>query len=385
MRAPRSPRRAAFTLIELLVVMVLIGVLAALLLPAIQGAIRTSRDAAVGADLNTLAQALASFKEKYGDYPPSRVLLAENGHYPPTLLAGDMVPSANGTGSSDVTMAALGQRSMSYLRKFWPRLIFSTSTSPPATITTTNWYDYNGNGVYDPTPYVLEGDECLTFFLGGIPLNTGTATDPAWSMSGFGKSPINPFSNNLANGNAMYSGNRTPPHFEFKNDRLKDPDDPATDNVRFPSYFDTLATAAPIAYFSAYGGDHYDPNDCNMPERDDAGAAILRLFRVASPTVDSSGTSANQLTFSAPPNPYTAGDPAPMAPRPLSVQWQKGQSFQLISAGRDGLYGHGGIHATAATIKLPTNPTAEVRPATGMDRSREADNIVNFAGGPLGN
>ena len=53
----------------------------ALLLPAINGAIRTAKKAAVSAEINQLAQALASFKSKYGDYPPSRVYLAENGDY----------------------------------------------------------------------------------------------------------------------------------------------------------------------------------------------------------------------------------------------------------------------------------------------------------------
>ncbi len=52
-----------------------------MLLPAINAAIRTAKNAAVSAEINQLAQALESFKSKYGDYPPSRVLLVENGNY----------------------------------------------------------------------------------------------------------------------------------------------------------------------------------------------------------------------------------------------------------------------------------------------------------------
>ncbi len=70
-----------FTLVELLVVIVVLGILIALLLPAINSAIKTARNAAVLAEINQLAQALESFKSTYGDYPPSRVLLVENGNY----------------------------------------------------------------------------------------------------------------------------------------------------------------------------------------------------------------------------------------------------------------------------------------------------------------
>ena len=75
----RGPR--GFTLVELLVVILILAVLIALLLPALNGALKTARNAAVGGEINQLAQALASFKAQYGDYPPSRIYLAENGDY----------------------------------------------------------------------------------------------------------------------------------------------------------------------------------------------------------------------------------------------------------------------------------------------------------------
>ena len=67
----RGPR--GFTMVELLAVILILAVLIALLLPALNGALKTARNAAVGAEINQLAQALASFKANYGDYPPSRV------------------------------------------------------------------------------------------------------------------------------------------------------------------------------------------------------------------------------------------------------------------------------------------------------------------------
>src|SRR5262249_7907739 len=60
-------RRSGFTLTEMLMVIVVISLLAALLLPAIGGAVRRAREAAVNAEINQLAQALTDFKSKYGD------------------------------------------------------------------------------------------------------------------------------------------------------------------------------------------------------------------------------------------------------------------------------------------------------------------------------
>ena len=76
----QRPTRAGFTMVEVLVVILIIATLMALLLPAIAGAIRTAKNGQVTAEMNNLATALASFKNTYGDYPPSRILLCETGY-----------------------------------------------------------------------------------------------------------------------------------------------------------------------------------------------------------------------------------------------------------------------------------------------------------------
>ena len=81
----RGPR--GFTLVELLVVILILAILIALLLPASTAPCRTARNAAVGGEINQLAQALASFKTKYGDYPPSRIYLSEDGNLLPHVTA----------------------------------------------------------------------------------------------------------------------------------------------------------------------------------------------------------------------------------------------------------------------------------------------------------
>ncbi len=406
-RPPRRTRRSGFTLVEILVVIVIIGILSALLLPAISGALKTAKDAAVTADINSLANALASFKEKYGDYPPSRIMLSENGRYDVdgTGPAGAMILSANGPSGRDITYAQLAQKSISYLRKFWPRVVISTTGN--VWTANTQFYDFNGNGEFiTASPgtddndtdnsdgfygTILEGDECLAFFLGGIPLNTGGTGAPAqWSMSGFGKLPTNPFSNNLNSSTAfMYNGNRTPPIFEFKNERLVD-----IVNTRFPkgngfpSYTDSLGTGKPFAYFSGWSGG-YDPNDVNVAEADASSVSpILRVFRVSFSVRGSTSATTNQLAASAPPNAYSSSPPNGLT----TTQWEKGQTFQIISAGRDGEYGLGGLYTpTSKSQKLPLDADS---PATGVDnlnlnttdieiRQSERDNLTNFASGPL--
>ena len=50
-------------------------------MPAIWGAVNRANEARVAAEINILGQALASFKTKYNEYPPSRIVLAETGGY----------------------------------------------------------------------------------------------------------------------------------------------------------------------------------------------------------------------------------------------------------------------------------------------------------------
>ena len=59
------------------------------------------------------------------------------------------------------------------------------------------WYDFNGNGGTGPDPpYILQGHECLVFFLGGIPVHPDDHGSTC--MTGFGKDPTNPFTNSIS-------------------------------------------------------------------------------------------------------------------------------------------------------------------------------------------
>jgi len=66
----RGSARRAFTLVEILTVIVIIGILAAIAVPAINGALKAAKTAAIRAEIDVLGQALEAYKLEYGEYPP---------------------------------------------------------------------------------------------------------------------------------------------------------------------------------------------------------------------------------------------------------------------------------------------------------------------------
>ena len=65
-----STSRSAFTLVEVLVVIAIIGILAAIAVPAINGALTTAQNTVIRTEIQALSQAIEQYEQQYGDYPP---------------------------------------------------------------------------------------------------------------------------------------------------------------------------------------------------------------------------------------------------------------------------------------------------------------------------
>lgn len=405
MERPHRPdprrARAGFTLIEVLVVVVIIGILVALLVPAIASAFRKAKEAQVTAELNNFGTALANFKTTFGDFPPSRLILHELG-FNAITTTGNAIAGADSS-NSDITDQQLLQRSLLYMRRFFPRVNFNDATTNS---TTQKFFDFNGNGTLDNHVLVLNGSECLAFFLGGLPIHNvdpSTGATIVTGVSGFGKSPVNPFISQAT------VSNRTTPNFEFVAGRLID-----LDGDGIPSYIDpldvTIGNRRAYAYFSAYGVNGYDPNDINGYDHNTSSAIdyemeddptstslgtvnVERGFLVNFPVYLSGGTTAptvsGNMAFSPAPNPYTSG-----AAASGTVAWQNPNSYQILSAGADRQWGLGGAFVSKASnagaLPVPTNDPglmhafdADSASPNSAVRQREYDNLTNFSGGRL--
>lgn len=343
--------RRGFTLIELLVSMVVIAVLMALLSPVLFSAVRKANEAAQISELSVMQASLVAFRDKYGAYPPSRIVLSETGDYSAAYFQKVLTPA------KALEAVALTPRSIQYMRLFFPNIPISTSGTP---LIVGGFYDYNGNGVIDP-PVVLSGDECLVFFLGGMAVPTSSG----FEITGFSMSVSNPFVP------ASKAPNRSRTYFQFDTGRLID-----LNGNGYPSYIDKLTTTnTPMAYFASYGT-QYDPDDCNMKGEASEG---FRSSACATPSVGVA------VTSSPGPNPYTWSLTWDISQNAL---WVKPDSYQIILAGRDGVYGIGGSYNPKGPDNFPFNASANSK-ITGVllsddARSFEYDNLSSFHGDLMG-
>ena len=153
--------------------------------------------------------------------------------------------------------------------------------------------DWNGNGVID-RPYQLQGQQCLLFYLGGIPVRS---QDGTIGFSGFSQNPANPAAP------AVAGERRRGPYFQFATSRIALDSRYMAPSSDFPVYQDPYKVKGKntvYAYFSAQGRNNwYSVSDC---------AAIAA-------------------------QPYYQGISA------MGAQYLNSSTFQIICAGEDGVFG----------------------------------------------
>jgi prepilin-type N-terminal cleavage/methylation domain-containing protein len=236
----RHRPRGGFTLIELIMVIAIIATLAALIFPAINSVRSGVKVTEVRQEISGLESAIADFKLKFGQAPPSRITLHEQW--------------TNGW--------ATDRQSRAIIRGLWPKFNFGDGTGSPADLNTR--IDFNNNS-YTTDSFTLKGDQCLVFFLGGF-------WNPNDGFRGFSPIPTKPFAAALG---TTGPSSAVGPFFDFDLSRVKDEDgdvpgaDYAATNASlayFPVYFDPIPDQQrPYIYSSSYEGTGYDVADVQTP------------------------------------------------------------------------------------------------------------------------
>jgi prepilin-type N-terminal cleavage/methylation domain-containing protein len=326
----RRPRQG-FTLVEMLTVIVIIGILAALTLTAVQSARSSARNAVIKTDITQLAMALEAYKTKHGEYPPD---------------------FCGVTSSDDVIRNAAQDAVIRHFMKVYPR----TGLRPDPAVDDTAWttfqtaissqykvtMDVGGTPTQVPVDVnTFDGAVALLFWLGGLP-------DAEGKLLGFHTNPTNPFQGGSP---------RSQPFFEFKEERVRytvsGPSGSEVVTMRFYSS-DDFTSSAPYVYFR--------PNRVQIAAgdyRNEYGLASGTTF-VPSKYIHDVGNEAVA---------YLEGDAGADPSVLANDRTWRDDRFQIVSAGIDGQFsdGENGTPSDYRYTRTGVNYTAADR-----------DNVTNF-------
>ncbi len=326
---PDQPRtttgpRSAFTLVELLVVVVIIGMLMAIVTPAVMRVRSSAINSKVKAETDMLHMALMNYKNEFGSFPPAEMA--------------DLW---------DATKGEVNTRSQAYrhLVRLFPRLNENRTDKP--------------GGYESPYKYMakMSPAQSLVFWLGGFYENQEfPLTNGVWPPQGTRKKFYDFDETRLFSASAVAAGQ--PQTFKRRND--------ATDYFEreYPVYMTAhLSAGLPYVYFDSRCYDNEPTPDKTTPDRTYWARNLSGDESIASPY-------------------FTSMPPA----NPIWTQWHvAADTFQLIAAGADGKYG---TAAAAFPLSVEVRPSAAppftVPAVTNeADAIGHQDNITNFASGPL--
>ncbi len=209
---PGGRRRRGFTLVELLMVIVIIGLLMALVMPAIWAAQLNARRARVNAEIAQLDMKMQEYNSVVGAFPPS-VLTNNAGSY--------------GASYGDAVVAR-------HFRKQFPRYGYANSHGTIQNDIVNKWTARAPHNINVMTPA-----EALVFWLGGY-------VDGNMNPTGFNKNPLDPM-------NVSAATQRTTALYDFDTTRLRD-----RNGNGFPEYYPPDTNfRAPYVYFAALPNGEY--------------------------------------------------------------------------------------------------------------------------------
>ncbi len=324
-------RRPGFTLVEILVVIVIIGILAGLALPAVTNVIRTGRETSLKLEVTSIADAAEKYQLEHGDYPP------------------------------DMSSWTIAQR---HFRKAFPRisaidmsLIYNmchpgTPVGPSPNPISSNAFD----------PTAIDRSEALVLFLGGLSSDASSPfTGPGGPFELIAGSTGNPADPSLY----QYNISRDNAFLELAPDRLTlvdaQPGVPlrSDDEVAYGGAVDLIPAyqpegrSAPFLYFDArtYGSVAGVPGAFNGYYHPEFGG--VRAYKT------NVGVNANPT--------YGSTPGASLA----SWQWAGDNSFQIISAGADNIFGTA-IWAPLGNPQTPAGSSSASSPLFFIEKTGQA-------------
>ena len=324
-------KRHGFTLIELLVVMIIIGILAALVTPAIMSAVRRSKEFTITSELKQIEGALEKFRTEYGVYP---------------------VDFGNPYVLND------------FIRQIAPNQAYGNIIDESDFGNTDFWFGstiFNADGSVLGSPQTIDRAEALVVWLGGVSKNSEFPLGVVWD-SADSRFEVDP----------NYTATR---FFEFDETRLKDLDEDG-----WMEYYPASGPQNPYVYFDAR-----TLRGTNAP---DAGTVDLVRNQSVYPSIHSPELFAGQIRTD--PGIPSAGKPIAAymntdASAFINATNAK-HTYQLIAAGMDGEFGAdltGEYDYTSGTtsVRLVTN-SDDSSPDLNLTIYRShRDNITNLKDG----